>query len=393
LIAIYDQKSRIKLLIVAVALLIAAATVIYTNILVQRVSEREQQQIALYAKALRFMINSESDSNTNFVSEEIINTNKTIPVILTDDGGQIVDAKNVVVPQSLPEKAAIAFLHREIKVMEQQHQPIVIELGAGLRNRIYYKDSALLAQLRTYPLVQLAVIACLGVIAYFAFSYSRRSEQNRVWVGLAKETAHQLGTPLSSLMAWQSYLSESERFKDEPIVEELSKDIRRLQIITERFSNIGSVPVLKPENILRTTQNAIDYLQSRVSKKVTFEIKTDLPTDTPALVNVPLFDWVIENICKNAVDAMDGRGSITLHLRRPVRDKTSIAIDITDTGKGIPKSKIDNVFLPGYTTKKRGWGLGLALAKRIIENYHEGRLFVKWSEVGRGTTFRVVLKG
>ncbi|WBA41263.1 ATP-binding protein [Hymenobacter canadensis] len=393
MIAIYDQKSRIKLLIVAVALLIAAATVIYTNILVQRVSEREQQQIALYAKAQRFIINSEVDSNTNFVFEEIINANTTIPIILTDDEGNIVDAKNVTVPKSRSEKASIAYLRREITVMEQQHRPIVIELGAGLRNRIYYKDSVLLAQLRTYPLVQLAVIACLGVIAYFAFSYSRRSEQNRVWVGLAKETAHQLGTPLSSLMAWQSYLSESERFKDEPIVEELSKDIRRLQIITERFSNIGSVPVLKPENILRTTQNAISYLQSRVSKKVTFEIKTDLPTDTPALVNVPLFDWVIENICKNAVDAMDGRGSITLHLRRPVRDKTGIAIDITDTGKGIPKSKIDNVFLPGYTTKKRGWGLGLALAKRIIENYHQGRLFVKWSEVGRGTTFRVVLKG
>ena len=393
LIAIYDQKSRIKLLIVAVALLIAAATVIYTNILVQRVSEREQQQIDLYAKAQRFIINSEVDSNTNFVFEEIINANTTIPIILTDDKGQIAGTKNILVPKGLSEKDSTAFLHREIKLMEQLHRPIEIELGAGQRNRIYYKDSVLLAQLRTYPLVQLAVIGSLGIMAYFAFSYSRRAEQNRVWVGLAKETAHQLGTPLSSLMAWQSYLSESERFKDEPIVDELSKDIRRLQIITERFSNIGSVPVVKPENILRTTQNAIAYLQSRVSKKVTFEIKTDLPTDTPALLNVPLFDWVIENICKNAVDAMDGRGSITLHMRRPLRDKTRIAIDITDTGKGIQKSRIDKIFLPGYTTKKRGWGLGLALAKRIIENYHEGRLFVKWSEVGRGTTFRVVLKG
>ncbi|MBO0359499.1 HAMP domain-containing histidine kinase [Hymenobacter sp. BT186] len=395
MIGIYDQKSRIKLLIVAVALLIAAATIIYTNILVQRVSEREQEQIALYAKAQRFIINisSEEDSNSNFVFEEIIGANKTIPLVLTDAAGNAIDAKNVNMPQGLSEKAAIAFLRREVAAMKLQHQPIVIELGASQRNYIYYKDSALLAQLRTYPLVQLAVIASLGIIAYFAFSYSRRSEQNRVWVGLAKETAHQLGTPLSSLMAWQSYLSESERFKDEPIVEELGKDIRRLQIITERFSNIGSVPVLKHENILRTTQNAIAYLQSRVSKKVVFEIKTDLPTDTPALVNIPLFDWVIENICKNAVDAMDGRGSITLHLRRPVRDRTSIAIDITDTGKGIPKSRIDRVFLPGYTTKKRGWGLGLALAKRIIENYHKGKLFVKWSEVGRGTTFRLVLKG
>lgn len=393
MIAIYDQKTRIKLLIIAVALLIAAATVIYTNVLVQRVSEREQQQIALYAKTQRYIINTEEESNLSFLMDEIIDANTTIPVVLANGDGDIVDAKNVNIPKGLSEKATRAFLQREISVMKLQHPPIVIELGGPQRGYIYYKDSALLAQLRTYPLVQLAVIACLGVIAYFAFSYSRRSEQNRVWVGLAKETAHQLGTPLSSLMAWQTYLSESERFKDEPIVEELSKDIRRLQIITERFSNIGSVPVLKPENILRTTQNAIAYLQSRVSRKVIFEIKTDLPTDTPALLNIPLFDWVIENICKNAVDAMDGRGSITLHLRRPVRDKKSIAIDITDTGKGIPKSRIDRVFLPGYTTKKRGWGLGLALAKRIIENYHQGKLFVKWSEVGRGTTFRLILKG
>ena len=393
MIAIYDQKSRIKLLIIGVALLIGAATVVYTNVLVQRVSEREQQQIALYAKTLRYIINTEEESNVSFLMDEIIEANRTIPVIVADGSDNIVAAKNINLPKGRPTKDSIAFLAREISVMKLQHPPIIIELGASQRNYIYYKDSGLLTQLRYYPLVQLAVIGCLAVIAYFAFSYSRRSEQNRVWVGLAKETAHQLGTPLSSLMAWQSYLSESERFKNEPIVEELSKDIRRLQIITERFSNIGSVPVLKPENILRTTQNAISYLQSRVSRKVVFEIKTDLPTDTPALVNVPLFDWVIENICKNAVDAMDGRGSITLHLRRPVRDKTAIAIDITDTGKGIPKSRIDRVFLPGFTTKKRGWGLGLALAKRIIENYHEGKLFVKWSEVGRGTTFRVILKG
>ncbi|SNR73676.1 MULTISPECIES: ATP-binding protein [Hymenobacter] len=390
---IYDQKSRIKLVIVAGALLIAAATVIYTNILVQRLSEREQQQIDLYAKTQRYIINTEEESDNSFLMDEIIKANTTIPVIFTDADANIIDAKNVSIPKGLSEQAAIAFLRREIAVMKQQHPPIVVEIGAGLRNFIYYKESALLTQLRYYPLVQLAVIGCLAIIAYFTFSYSRRAEQNRVWVGLAKETAHQLGTPLSSLVGWQAYLRESERFRDEPIVEELGKDIRRLEIITERFSNIGSVPVLKDENILRVTQNAISYLQSRVSRKVTFEVKTDLPTDTPAQVNIPLFDWVIENICKNAVDAMDGRGSITLHLRRPIRNKSQIAIDITDTGKGIPKSKIERVFLPGYTTKKRGWGLGLALAKRIIENYHRGKLFVKWSEVGRGTTFRVILKG
>ena len=396
---IYDQKSRIKIIIAVLALLIGAATVVYTNQLVQRVAGREQQQIQLFAKAQEFIINSESDSNTLFVFSEIIDANATIPVILTD-GKDIAGTKNIDVPNGLSPADSLAWLQRELAQMKLLHPPIVVELGAGARNYIYYKDSQLLAQLRTYPLVQLVVIACLAVVAYFAFSSSRRAEQNRVWVGLAKETAHQLGTPLSSLVGWQAYLRESERFKDEPIIEELGKDIRRLAIITERFSNIGSVPVLNDENLLLTTRNAIEYLQSRVSKKVKFTIESDLPTDTPALINVPLFDWVIENICKNAVDAMEGRGAITLHLRR-VRTRRSwyrrkaparqVAVDITDTGKGIPKNKLNSVFMPGFTTKRRGWGLGLALARRIIENYHGGYLFVKWSEMGRGTTFRVVL--
>ena len=394
LLPIYDQKSRNTLVIVAVALLVAAATVIYTNLLVQRLAAREQQQIDLYAKAQRFIINTEvEDANTTFVFNEIIGFNKTIPILLADNEGDVVDSKFLDVPKGLSKSEQAAYFRGEMALMKAQHPPIVIALGAGQVQYLYYKDSVLLTQLRTYPLVQLAVIGCLAVIAYFTFSYSRRAEQNRVWVGLAKETAHQLGTPLSSLMAWQSYLKESERFKDEPIVEELGKDIRRLEIITERFSNIGSVPVLNAENILQVTQNAIAYLQSRVSRKVAFSITTSLPLDTPAQVNVPLFDWVVENICKNAVDAMDGRGSIHIHLRRPARNQEQIAIDITDTGKGIPKNKMESVFLPGYTTKKRGWGLGLALARRIIENYHNGRLFVKWSEPGKGTTFRLVLNG
>ena len=396
---IYDQKSRIKILVAVLALVIGAATVVYTNQLVQRVAAREQQQIQLFAKAQEFIINSESDSNTLFVFSEIIDANATIPVILSD-GKNIVSGKNIDMPKHLAAADSVALLARELELMKQQHAPIVVKFGAGQVNYIFYRDSQLLQQLRTYPRVQLLVIGCLAVIAYFAFSSSRRAEQNRVWVGLAKETAHQLGTPLSSLVGWQSYLRESERFKDEPIIEELGKDIRRLAIITERFSNIGSVPVLNDENLLMTTRNAIEYLQSRVSKKVKFTIETDLPTDTPARINVPLFDWVIENICKNAVDAMDGRGSITLHLRRVRTRRTwyrrkaparQVAVDITDTGKGIPKNKLSNVFMPGYTTKRRGWGLGLALAKRIIENYHGGYLFVKWSEMGRGTTFRVVL--
>ncbi|MCI1188582.1 ATP-binding protein [Hymenobacter sp. DH14] len=400
MIPIYEKKTRIKILVAVLALLIGAATIIYTNWLVQRVSAREQQQIQLYAKAQEFIINSESDSNTLFVFNEIVNANATIPVILSSDGKDIIAAKNVLMPAHLPEADSVALLQRELLLMKQQHPPIVVKFGAGQVNYIFYRDSQLLRQLRTYPLVQLVVIGCLAIIAYFAFSSSRRAEQNRVWVGLAKETAHQLGTPLSSLVGWQNYLRDSDRFKNEPIVEELGKDIRRLEIITERFSNIGSVPVLKDENLYQTTRNAIEYLQSRVSKKVVFKIETDLPMDTPARINVPLFDWVIENICKNAVDAMEGRGSITLHLRRVRTRRTwyrrgapprQVAVDITDTGKGISKAKLETVFMPGFTTKKRGWGLGLALAKRIIENYHEGRLFVKWSEVGRGTTFRVVL--
>lgn len=397
---IYDQKTRIKLLVVVLSLLVAAATVVYTNWLVQRVAARERQQIDLYAKTLRYIISTEETTNLVFLNEQIIEANTTIPNIFTDAQGNILGVRNLGNLASLSAADSAARVRGELRAMKKQHEPIVVELGAGQRNYIYYKNSALLEQLRTYPLVQLVVIGCLGVLAYFSFSYSRRAEQNRVWVGLAKETAHQLGTPLSSLVGWQAYLRESEKFHDEPIVEELGKDIRRLEIITERFSNIGSVPVLRDENLLQVTRSAIAYLQSRVSKKVIFRIESDLPADTPAQLNVPLFDWVVENICKNAVDAMDGRGSITLHLRR-VRTRRSwywrqkpgrqVAIDITDTGKGIAKHRLERVFLPGYTTKKRGWGLGLALAKRIIENYHAGQLFVKWSEVGRGTTFRLVL--
>ena len=394
---LYDQKSRVKLLILLLALAIAGATVVYTNILVKRLSEREQHQIDLYAKTLRYIISTEE--NTTFLQEQIIGDNTTIPVILTD-GENINDARNLALGHGLSETDSVRSMKAELLAMQRHHPPIVIELPGGTRNYVYYQDSRLLRELRTYPLVQLGVIASLGMMAYLSFSYSRRAEQNRVWVGLAKETAHQLGTPLSSLVGWQTYLSESERFRGEPIVDELGKDIKRLEIITERFSNIGSVPVLRAENLYQTTRNAIAYLESRVSRKVKFSIETDLPLDTPACLNVPLFDWVVENICKNAVDAMEGRGSITLHLRRvrPARrwwrrrtPPPQVAIDITDTGKGIPKNKLESVFLPGYTTKKRGWGLGLALARRIIENYHQGRLFVKGSELGKGTTFRLVL--
>ncbi|QMU27727.1 sensor histidine kinase [Adhaeribacter radiodurans] len=390
MIPIYSKKTRLKLVIIVIALLIGAATVIYSNILVSKLSEIERQRIALYARGLRFMIDSESDDNKVFIQEEIIDANKTIPVILTDGDENVQDSKNIPLPKNISEKKKRQILERELAIMKEQHSPILVDYGPS-KNYIFYKDSALLSQLRYYPYVQLTVIACFSLMAYFAFSYSRKAEQNRVWVGLAKETAHQLGTPLSSLMAWYEYLKASPNFQNEPIVEELGKDVRRLEIITERFSNIGSVPTLRDENILRVTENAISYLQNRVSKKVAFSVKADFPSDTPAKVNIPLFEWVIENICKNAIDAMEGKGSIDVRLSFAGKNKNNVAIDIKDTGKGIPKSKLNDVFLPGYTTKKRGWGLGLALAKRIIENYHQGRLYVKWSELGKGTMFRVML--
>ena len=375
-----------------VALVIGTATVVYTNVLVSKLAEREQQLIDLYAKGQEFIIkNTGKEDNLVFILEEVITANKSVPVILTDASEKVISSANLNLPANISEGRRAAFLRREIEVMKDQHEPIVVSFGDNKEdiNYIFYKDSDLLVQLRYYPYVQLTVMACFFLMAYFTFSYSRKAEQNRVWVGLAKETAHQLGTPLSSLMAWYEYLKASPKFAAEPIVEELGKDVKRLEIITERFSNIGSVPALKDENILRVTENAIAYLQNRVSKKVEFNIKAEFPPDTPAKVNIPLFEWVIENICKNAIDAMEGKGKIDLTLS--YAGKSNIAIDIRDTGKGIPKAKVNDVFLPGYTTKKRGWGLGLALAKRIIENYHDGKLFVKWSEVGKGTTFRLLL--
>ncbi|MFT2010366.1 HAMP domain-containing sensor histidine kinase [Pontibacter sp. 13R65] len=389
MILIYSQKNRIKLLVVVIALIIGAATITYTNILVSKLSESERELVQLYAKGLRYMINAPSDDNIVFIEQEILSSNHTVPVILTDEYENILDTKNINFPENISEDRKNQLLQRQILKMKEQHDPIVVPWAEGSVNYVFYKDSDLLSQLRYYPYVQLVVIACFALIAYFAFSYSRRAEQNRVWVGLAKETAHQLGTPLSSLMAWYEYMKSSPKFEKEPIVAELWKDIRRLEVITERFSNIGSVPLLRDENILQVTQNAINYLQNRISSKVAFSIEADFPPEITAKVNVPLFDWVIENICKNAVDAMEGRGSIALQLS--LLGKSYIALDIADTGKGIPKSKVDSVFLPGYTTKKRGWGLGLALAKRIIDNYHQGKLSVKSSEVGKGTTFRIVL--
>ena len=371
-----------------IAGLIGTATVLYANFLVAKLEAREQAAIDLYARAQQFIITSEGD-NTGFILDEIIKANTTVPIIFTDEHDTVIDFKNIQIDSAATPAQRAARLRKELAQMKEQHQPIIVA-GEGFRNYIYYRNSDLLVQLQRFPYIQLTVIGCFAVLAYLVFSSARRAEQNRVWVGLAKETAHQLGTPLSSLLAWQEYLKLSDKFAGEPIVEELGKDIRRLEIITERFSNIGSVPTVKPEPIGPVTRAALGYLETRVSRKVKFTIEQFFADDTTVCLNIPLYEWVIENLTKNAVDAMEGRGALTITMRALPRQQL-VAIDVTDTGKGIPKNKLNDVFTPGYTTKKRGWGLGLALAKRIIDGYHKGKLSVLASEVGKGTTFRLLL--
>ncbi len=391
---LYNRQTTINLIIVVTAFGIALASVYYTRILVNELKNREQRLIELYAKTLEYTANESNAADLAFVVQEILVPNNSIPVIWTDGSHRPIKSRNLNVDPGLPEEEKQKILQNEIKEMEKEHEPIMLTLRDENGEvydiqYVYYKNSELLNRLEFYPQVQLSVIAIFGIIAYITFHYSKTAEQNRVWVGLAKETAHQLGTPISSLMAWVEYFKEDESIKNKEMIAELEKDIKRLEMITERFSNIGSVPILYHENIPEVIENNINYLRKRISKKVEIKVHAK-PADIRAQINKPLFDWVIENLCKNAVDSMGGVGKIDINIKKSMDDK--VIIDITDTGKGIPKSKINNVFAPGYSTKTRGWGLGLTLAKRIIENYHKGRIFVKSTEIDQGTTFRILLR-
>jgi signal transduction histidine kinase len=392
---IYKNRNKFKVIIGVVALLIGSVSLWYTNNLVKKLAEREQKLIDLSAKAYRQIANVDDISSLQsmdqgFLFNEIIEANNSIPVILTDEAGNYMSHRNFTIPENLSREERHQFIEREIARMKDEYPPIEVDLP-GLKQYIYYKNSYLISQLKYYPYVQLSVIAIFVFMGYLAFSISRNAEQNRVWVGLAKETAHQLGTPLSSLMAWVEYFKSDERFEGEEFIEELEKDIQRLNIITSRFSSIGSEPVLKPENITDLIVETVDYLSRRISTKVQFSInQINVDDELVADINRPLFGWVIENICKNAVDAMGGKGKIWIDLERS--GTNDIIIDISDNGKGILKSHFKKVFEPGFTTKQRGWGLGLTLVKRIIEIYHKGKIFVKHSEPGVATTFRLILK-
>jgi len=497
---IYSKKQRWKLILATIASVIVLVSLWYTNVLVgqiaeeeknkakswaeaiqrkaelvsytqelfQEISEEERKKVRIWAEAIRRAAIAPLDEDLTFYSD-IMNSNTTIPIIRTDEGGRItssnnldstisndtvllseqlssmkkvnepieinyyednrnylyynqskifielrkvldeqiesfnsdiitnsasapviyVDSNNNVLAFGNIDSSKISsdqFIQEFIAEMQLVNQPIQVNLGEDGTSYIYYDDSPLLLKLKYYPFIQLSVIGLFLIFAYYLFSTARKSEQNQVWVGMAKETAHQLGTPLSSLLAWIEVLKSKN--VDEKTITEIKRDLSRLETVTERFSKIGSRPNLEQNDVNKLIENTLIYLKTRLSKKVNFNYITTNESGVSASVNVPLLEWVLENIIKNGVDAIGGEGNIEIK----VSDQSQfVYIDITDDGKGVPKGARKTIFQPGYTTKKRGWGLGLSLTKRIVENYHSGKVFVKNSEVGKGTTFRIVL--
>lgn len=379
--SIYDSRQRLKLAFIFTAVLIAIASVVVSDMLIKNLAQEERQKIEVWSEATRVMTSENPSLNMNLILR-IIQGNNSIPVILCNDRDSVLSYNNIQIPDENME----SFMKNKVRELKSKNLPIVIDMEDGTFQYLYYDDSIILKRLLIYPYAQLSVVFIFILLAFLALASTKKAEQNKVWVGLSKETAHQLGTPISSLIAWVEYLRTKEI--DPLLLNEMEKDVKRLETIAERFSKIGSNPDPVPVNINNSVQMALEYMSTRISSKV--KIHTLLP-DHPVLVlmNDSLFAWVIENLTKNAVDAMEGQGEITFQVEE--KDKV-VRIDISDTGKGIPKSKFKTVFNPGYTTKKRGWGLGLSLVKRIIESYHGGKIFVKSSEAGRGTTFRIELR-
>lgn len=391
---IYNQNNVLKIIVAVNLLLVGTGSLLFTNRIINKLEAREEQYMQLYAKALAYAIQTaDNQENINFIVADIIQTNNSnaIPAIYLNEIGEPTQSRNIDIPKGLsPKETRLFLLEQKDKIRRNSdHYPIPVDLQDGKKGLIYYDNSLLLKQLNYFPLALMGILTALGVLAYLSFSSSRRAEQNRVWVGLAKETAHQLGTPLSSLMAWVDYMRTDPDHYEPEVTDEIEKDVNRLETITARFSSIGSVPTLKDENLDEVVTHFTDYLARRISTKVKMTVESNLPATLMVRINRLLFEWVIENICKNAVDAMAGVGELRIRLLPLPHDE--VGIDISDTGKGMSKASMTKVFAPGYSTKKRGWGLGLTLAKRIVEDYHNGRLFVKTSEIGKGTTFRIVL--
>jgi len=395
----YDRKRRWKFILLAFATIIVGASLWYTDYLVRNISTAERTRAELWAKSTRNII-AMPDVNDEYITFIYsMRDSLAVPAIVVDSAENIITWRgldstktNFDLEADSKKKYDPKYFKSQLKAMKSQHpQPIILELNNRNNEKwyVYYKDSTLLTQLRAFPYVQLSVIAIFLLVAYGVFSSSRKSEQDQVWVGLAKETAHQLGTPISSLMAWVELLKSKFNAPDDPLIIEMENDVKRLETVADRFSKIGSKPILHNHVVYEVVEEFVNYFRVRVSDKIEFVLSGDKHVE--ALVNVPLFDWVIENILKNAVNAIEGQGSIKVEVKENLV-KEQVFIDITDTGAGIPRLKFDTVFQPGYTTRKRGWGLGLSLTKRIVENYHQGSVFVKDSEIGKGTTFRIVLK-
>jgi len=346
-------------------------------------AKEERKSVQLWAEATQKLASYDINSNEDITFlVDVINRNTTIPIIITDSLDRIGDTRNISFSENRKEKV----LERELQKMKEENDPIIIPVSETETQYLYYRDSILLENLKYYPLIQFSVIILFILVAYLAFNSSRNAEQNQVWVGMSKETAHQLGTPISSLMAWVELLKMQKI--DENLIQEFEKDTQRLQKITERFSKIGSVPELIRTDVAETIRSTVEYLKNRSSGKVIFILDFDQQKQIEVPLNASLFSWVIENLCKNAIDAMNNNGTIQVTITEKV---DQVFIDVSDTGKGISKAYFKTVFQPGFTTKKRGWGLGLSLAKRIVENYHKGKIFLKQSEINKGTIFRIIL--
>lgn len=371
------MKSRIGLIVFAA--IIIGISLIFINKLASSLAKEEHRKMETWAEATRLLLN---DEYSDFIFH-IIEQNENIPVIIVDDRDRYISARNFNEPKTNVEQ----YYEKQIQRLKNTNPPIEIVLDENTSQYIYYDNSNLLKMLEFFPYIQLSIIALFLMLVIWAISTDKRAEQDKLWAGLSKETAHQLGTPISSLMAWNEIL-KTKIGENDIIISEINKDIERLKIITERFSKIGSIPELSQQNISVITEQAVNYMLNRTSKKITYSVE-DTSTEHTCLISTPLFEWVIENLCKNAIDAMEGKeGNIDFEL---FNQEDYLIIEITDSGRGIERNKFKSIFEPGYTTKQRGWGLGLSLAKRIIEEYHHGKIFVKSSELGLGTTFRIEL--
>lgn len=375
-----NNKVFFRYLLIIVAIVIAFGSLIVSHYLIKDLSKEERNKIELWAEAMQEMVSQPEDGNINLIAQ-ILSSNTTIPVILYDKQNNLYTSHNI----ELPESGEQEFLKNKAGNFRKKHTPITIQIEE-FDQYVYYDDSYTLKQLQIYPYIQVGVLIIFMITAFLALFSTMKQEQDRLWVGLSKETAHQLGTPISSLLAWVEYLKMQDA--DKEILNDMTKDVNRLQMITDRFSKIGSAPSLEVNDVGQIVEQTISYLEKRISKKVNFHL--NIPSEPlHAKVSPPLLSWVIENLTKNAVDAMGGQGDISYTLS----EKNNIVyLEIKDTGKGLPKSKFKTIFNPGYTTKSRGWGLGLSLAKRIIESYHRGKIYVKSSEVGIGTIFCIELR-